>query len=55
MLREGDKAGNQVIQDVVDNLNDQTRTIEKLVAVLDLNSIEFEVSNSLDSPEKIFQ
>jgi len=55
MLGEGDKDGNQIIQDVVDSLKDQTRTIEKLVAVLDLNLIEFEGSDSLDSPEKIFK
>jgi len=55
MLGEGDKDGNQVIRDVVDSLKDQTRTIEKLVAVLDLNLIEFEGSDSLDSPEKVFK
>ncbi len=28
---------------------------KKLVAALDLNSIEFEGSDSLDSPEKVFE
>ena len=55
MLGEGDNVGNKLIQDVVDSLKDQTRTIEKLVATLDLKSIEFEGSDSLDSPEKVFQ
>ena len=55
MLGEGDQAGNKLVQDVVDNLKNQTRTIEKLVAELDLNVIEFEGSDSLDSPEKVFQ
>jgi putative iron-regulated protein len=55
MLAEGDQSGNKLIQDVVDGLKDQTRTIEKLVAVLKLNSIPFEGSDSLDSPENIFQ
>ena len=55
MLGEGDKAGNKVVQDVVDSLKDQTRTIEKLITALNLQSIEFEGSDSLDSPEKVFQ
>lgn len=55
MLGEDDKAGNQVVQDVVDSLKDQTRTIEKLVAALNLQSIEIEGSDSLDRPEKVFQ
>ena len=55
MLATGDKAGNKLIQEVVDRLKDQTRIIEKLVAELNLNSIEFEGSDSLDDPEKIFK
>ena len=39
MLAVGDKDGNQLIQEVVDRLKDQTRIIEKLVAELNLNSI----------------
>ena len=55
MLAVGDKDGNQLIQEVVDRLKDQTRIIEKLVAELNLNSIEFEGSDSLDDPGKIFK
>ena len=55
MLGEGDKYGNQLLQDVIDSLKDQTRTIEKLITALELNSIEFEGSDSLDNPEKVFQ
>ena len=55
MLATGDKGGNKLVQDVVDGLKNQTRTIEKLVAALDLNLIEFEGSDSLDSPEKVFE
>ncbi|SVB83335.1 uncharacterized protein METZ01_LOCUS236189, partial [marine metagenome] len=33
----------------------QTDTIEKNFAELNLNSIEFEGSDSLDDPEKIFK
>ena len=54
MLREGDTAGNQLVQKVVDSLKDQTRTIEKLIAVLDLKAIEFEGSDSLDSVQRRF-
>ena len=55
MLAEGDIGGNKVIQNVVDGLKDQTKTIEKVVASLDLNNIEFEGSDSLDSPKKVFE
>ena len=55
MLAVGDKHGNEIIQDVVDHLKDQTVSIEKLVATLDLNKIEFEGSDSLDNPKKVFE
>ena len=45
MLAAGDNDGNQLIQEVIDRLKDQTRIIEKLVAELNLNSIEFEGSD----------
>jgi putative iron-regulated protein len=53
MIGEGNDEGNAVVQHVVDSLLDQTKSIERAVAVLDLKSIEFEGSESLDSPEKI--
>jgi len=55
MLAVGDKHGNEIIQDVVDHLKDQTVSIEKIVATLDLNKIEFEGSDSLDNPKKVFE
>ena len=55
MLAVGDTDGNQLIQEVVDRLKDQTKVIEKLVAELNLNSIEFEGSDSLDDPGKVFK
>ena len=55
MLAAGDNDGNQLIQEVIDRLKDQTRIIEKLVAELNLNSIEFEGSDSLDDPGKVFK
>ncbi len=55
MLASGDSHGNKIIQDVVDHLKDQTVSIEKLVAALNLKTIEFEGSDSLDDPGKVFE
>ena len=53
MIGEGNEEGNKVVQDVVDALLGQTKAIERAVATLDLTSIEFEGSDSLDAPEKV--
>jgi len=53
MIGEGNDEGNKVVQDVVDALLGQTKAIERAVAALDLKSIEFEGSDSLDAPEKV--
>ena len=53
MIGEGNEAGNAVVQRVVDALLDQTKSLERAVAALDLKSIEFEGSDSLDSPAKV--
>jgi len=53
MIGEGNDEGNKVVQDVVDALLAQTKAIERAVATLDLKSIEFEGSDSLDAPEKV--
>ena len=53
MIGEGNEAGNAVVQKVVDALLDQTKSIERAVAALDLKSIEFEGSDSLDNPGKV--
>jgi len=53
MIGEGNEEGNKVVQDVVDALLGQTKAIERAVAILDLKSIEFEGSDSLDAPEKV--
>ena len=55
MLGPDNAEGNQVIQNVVDALVEQTRSIERVVAVLDLGSVAFEGSDSLDDPEAVFQ
>jgi len=53
MIGEGNEAGNKVVQRVIDALLDQTKSIERAVAALDLKSIEFEGSDSLDNPGKV--
>lgn len=53
MIGEGNDTGNKVVQDVVDALRAQTKAIERAVAILDLKSIGFEGSDSLDAPETV--
>ncbi|MBV6658485.1 MAG: peptidase [Devosiaceae bacterium] len=55
MIGEGNEAGNAVVQAAIDGLVDQTRSIERVVALLDLDAIEFEGSDSLDNPTAVFQ
>jgi putative iron-regulated protein len=53
MIGEGNSEGNAVVQRAVDVLLDQTKSLERAVAALDLKSIEFEGSDSLDAPAKL--
>jgi len=53
MIGEGNAEGNAVVQRAVDALLDQTKSLERAVAALDLKSIEFEGSDSLDAPAKV--
>ena len=55
MIGEGNAEGNAVVQAAIDGLVDQTRSIEHAVTALALDSIAFEGSDSLDSPEAVFQ
>lgn len=55
MIGEGNTEGNAVVQAAIDGLIDQTRSIERAVAVLDLGTLEFEGSDSLDSPSAVFE
>jgi putative iron-regulated protein len=54
-IGEGNSEGNAAVQAAIDGLIDQTRSIERVVAVLKLDSIAFEGSDSLDAPDKVFQ
>ena len=55
LIGEGNKAGNQVIQNVVDALVAQTKTTEKIVVALGLDALEVEGSDSLDNPSAVFE
>ena len=55
MIGEGNAEGNATVQAAIDGLIDQTRTIERVIASLDLGGIELEGSDSLDNPNAVFQ
>ncbi|QQA43801.1 imelysin family protein [Pelagovum pacificum] len=55
MLERGNAEGEALIMGGVEALIDQTRTIERVVAALGTEGIEFEGSDSLDDPDAVFQ
>ncbi|MEM7189959.1 MAG: imelysin family protein [Pseudomonadota bacterium] len=55
MLARDNTAGGALVQTAVDALVDQTRSIERAVAALQLQPIEFEGSDSLDNPSAVFE
>jgi putative iron-regulated protein len=55
MIGEGNEEGNATVQKVVDSLLNQTKEIERAVAALDLSTIKFEGSDSLDEPNKVME
>ena len=55
MIAEGNEEGNAVVQTAIDALVDQTRSIERVVAALELDKIELEGSDSLDNPNAVFE
>ncbi len=55
MIGEGNAEGNAVVQAAIDGLIDQTRSIERVTAALDLGSVEIEGSDSLDNPDAVFE
>lgn len=54
-IGEGNAEGNATVQAAIDALVDQTKSIERVVAALKLDAIAFEGSDSLDSPDKVFE
>jgi putative iron-regulated protein len=55
MLASDNAAGKALIEAVIAALLEQTKQIEQVVSALDLGSLEFEGSDSLDDPEAVFQ
>jgi putative iron-regulated protein len=55
MIGQGNAEGNAVVQAVSDALVAQTRSIERVIAALELGDIELEGSDSLDNPNAVFQ
>ncbi|MEL6958079.1 MAG: imelysin family protein [Pseudomonadota bacterium] len=55
MLERGNAAGEALIMGGVNALINQTRSIERAVAVLGVDAIEIEGSDSLDNPDAVFQ
>lgn len=55
MIAVGNDEGNATVQAAIDGLITQTRSIERAIAALELGTIELEGSDSLDSPDAVFQ
>ena len=55
MLEMGNEAGEALVMGGVNALVDQTRSIERAVAVLGIDPIALEGSDSLDNPSAVFQ
>ncbi|APO73187.1 peptidase M75 family protein [Rhizobium etli 8C-3] len=55
MIAEGNKDGNAAVQAAVDGLVDQTKSIQRVIAALDLGTVPLEGSDSLDKPDAVFQ
>lgn len=54
-IAEGNEEGNATVQAAIDGLIDQTRSIERVIAALDIGEIELEGSDSLDNPDAVFE
>ncbi len=55
MLAQGNAAGEALVMGGINGLVQQTASIERAVTALDLGTIEFEGSDSLDNPEAVFE
>ncbi|MGP1614241.1 MAG: imelysin family protein, partial [Pollutimonas bauzanensis] len=55
MIAQGNDKGNAVVQAAIDGLVAQTRSIERVIAALELGDIQLEGSDSLDKPDAVFQ
>ena len=55
MIAAGNAEGNATVEALIETLVEQTRSIERAVAALDLQPIAFMGSDSLDNPSAVFQ
>ena len=55
MIGEGNEPGNALVQGAIDGLIAQTRGIERAVALLELDDVTIEDSDSLSNPDAVFQ
>lgn len=53
MIGEGNAEGNAVVEAAISALIAQTKELERAIAVLGLQAIQFEGSDSLDDPDKV--
>lgn len=53
MLGQGNAEGNAIVQALVDALVKQSKELERAIALLGIESIQFEGSDSLDDPAKV--
>jgi putative iron-regulated protein len=53
MIGEGNEAGNALLDQTIQALIAQSKEFERDIAALDLKSIEFEGSDSLDNPSGV--
>ncbi|MNW05225.1 hypothetical protein D3C71_2014410 [compost metagenome] len=54
-IGEGNDEGNAVVQAAIDGLIAQTRGIERAVALLELEDVSIEDSDSLSNPDAVFE
>ena len=54
LIGKENKEGNLLIQNAVDALILQSKNIEKVAKLLEINNLQVEGSDSLDNPEAVF-
>ena len=55
MIGDDNPEGEAVVQAAIDGLVDQTRSIERAIATLNLGQVDLEGSDSLDNPNAVFE
>ena len=55
MIAEGNTKGNALVQAAIDDLVDQTKTVQRIIASLGLAGVTIEGSASLDQPQSVFK